>query len=433
MMRNSSPAVMSAIQGLKLHRPTLDPLRKRLKKKREQLARLTAEIEEIESELEQYAYPVHTLPKEIISFIFQHYVPTAPRRASLLHRWSPIMLGHICRAWREIALETPRLWSSFSLVITPKSKMHRILKIARLFLERSAPAPLSFALICESRSRTEDVESMLKLLVSHISRWRDVSLCLHPLPQLSFIQGAMPLLRSVTVVSHKSGGTLVRLLDRPSWSPTESFKLSPLLTRVRLSFEIDSYSESIPWNQLTVVQLEGISFNTLVGILRESDAMVHCRVTIAPAEITHQDELNFKRLPMIHLPYLQTLLLLSWFHLRHDPLRLPPSAHDSRGRITCLKLRLPALRILELSENMLGSNPVNALAALIARSGCALDELCIRDGGRSLMEPYEDAFPGIGKIRFGRLDEDERVRGVFGDRYQEWEDEAAAEVYWDGD
>ncbi|KAF7293066.1 Short-chain dehydrogenase/reductase family protein [Mycena indigotica] len=391
----------------------LDSLRKRqalvlgrLRKKREEFAKLEQEVDDIQWELEEYKYPVLTLPKEIISRIFTHF--RSARRAPLLGRYSPLVLAQICHHWREIALNTRTLWSSFIITLLPhKSSTASMstLKIVNLFLERSDPVPLSFALVCEGKHDSPYVYMVMELLASHSSRWQHVSLCMHPMPHLNAIDGPMPLLHSLTVVSRKNNGAMIRFPDVP-----------------KLSFDRDSYTDIIPWYQLTVMNLESIELRQFVTVLRNCQLLVHCRATIAPVKTSHEDEVYFKALPIIHLPHLQAFLLLRWkYHLAE---RFTLSL-DSYGNLALLKLRLPALQLLEVPECMLGNEPINALAALIARSGCALQELCIRDGGRTLMEPYEDAFPNISKIFFGTMDM--TGRGVFEDDSEEWADGTESE------
>ncbi|KAJ6601608.1 hypothetical protein B0H10DRAFT_1762067, partial [Mycena sp. CBHHK59/15] len=54
-------------------------------------------------------YPILTLPNEITSQIFVHCLPThgrvRPSRQAV-----PLLLVHICRQWRDIALSTWELW-----------------------------------------------------------------------------------------------------------------------------------------------------------------------------------------------------------------------------------------------------------------------------------------------------------------------------------
>ncbi|KAJ6537384.1 hypothetical protein DFH09DRAFT_930847, partial [Mycena vulgaris] len=58
--------------------------------------------------LDAYAYPVSTLPNEIISEIFVHSLPDRAEGAPSGAK-APLLLAQICHKWREIVLSTPSL------------------------------------------------------------------------------------------------------------------------------------------------------------------------------------------------------------------------------------------------------------------------------------------------------------------------------------
>ncbi|KAJ7834594.1 hypothetical protein B0H13DRAFT_1467448, partial [Mycena leptocephala] len=64
----------------------------------------------LQHRLDSYKYPVLTLPNEIVSEIFIHFLPIYPFCPPLTGILSPNLLTQICRRWREIALATPGLW-----------------------------------------------------------------------------------------------------------------------------------------------------------------------------------------------------------------------------------------------------------------------------------------------------------------------------------
>ncbi|KAJ7194315.1 hypothetical protein GGX14DRAFT_378075, partial [Mycena pura] len=51
-----------------------------------------------------------TLLSEILAHIFVYCLPHGRIRPS--PRTAPLVLGQICRRWRDVALSTGRLWSS---------------------------------------------------------------------------------------------------------------------------------------------------------------------------------------------------------------------------------------------------------------------------------------------------------------------------------
>ncbi|KAJ7720927.1 hypothetical protein B0H16DRAFT_1386558, partial [Mycena metata] len=74
------------------------------------LSSLNEEKDILQDRLDAYTYPVLTLPNEIVSEIFIHFLPVYPKTPPMIGRSSPNVLGQICRRWREIAFGTPALW-----------------------------------------------------------------------------------------------------------------------------------------------------------------------------------------------------------------------------------------------------------------------------------------------------------------------------------
>ncbi|KAJ7644493.1 hypothetical protein FB45DRAFT_824676, partial [Roridomyces roridus] len=70
----------------------------------EQIALLRSERKSVARDLDAIVYPVLTLPNEITSEIFVHYVESHPNR-------SPLHLTWVCRSWRAVAISTCRLWT----------------------------------------------------------------------------------------------------------------------------------------------------------------------------------------------------------------------------------------------------------------------------------------------------------------------------------
>ncbi|KAH9940823.1 uncharacterized protein BXZ73DRAFT_42496 [Epithele typhae] len=81
--------------------------------------------------------PAVKLPPELLSEIFTHiaadcYNERKTNSTSPVYKW--ITLGHVCRVWRNVALNTPRLWSR--IVFTRKTE------IIETMFSRSKKAPL---------------------------------------------------------------------------------------------------------------------------------------------------------------------------------------------------------------------------------------------------------------------------------------------------
>ncbi|KAJ7174098.1 hypothetical protein C8R43DRAFT_635436 [Mycena crocata] len=71
---------------------------------------LRVEREAIQERIQTYIYPVLSLPTEITPEIFLQLIPLYPDCPPLTGSLSPSLLTHICRQWRNIALDRPILW-----------------------------------------------------------------------------------------------------------------------------------------------------------------------------------------------------------------------------------------------------------------------------------------------------------------------------------
>ncbi|KAJ7231014.1 hypothetical protein C8J57DRAFT_966010, partial [Mycena rebaudengoi] len=73
------------------------------------------ERQDLQTCLDAYKYPILTLPTEITSGIFVHFLPPYPQCTPATGLSSPELPCQICRVWREIALGTPQLWRAIEL------------------------------------------------------------------------------------------------------------------------------------------------------------------------------------------------------------------------------------------------------------------------------------------------------------------------------
>ncbi|KAJ7844769.1 hypothetical protein B0H14DRAFT_2358444 [Mycena olivaceomarginata] len=93
--------------------------------------------------------PARRLPQDVMAEIFVAALPL-DRNAIMSSAESPLLLCHVCRTWRAIALSTPRLWASLHVVV-PKniSALSRINGATLTWLSRSGVLP-SFDFPCLS-------------------------------------------------------------------------------------------------------------------------------------------------------------------------------------------------------------------------------------------------------------------------------------------
>ncbi|KAJ6478068.1 hypothetical protein C8R47DRAFT_1323142 [Mycena vitilis] len=119
------------------------------------LSALRDEKTRLQARLDAVKYPVLTLPNEIVSEIFFHFLPVYPLCPPFVGTLSPTTLTHICRRWREIALAASVLWSALSFSgrklpehVGPRCEptLLRELRISEIRMRRSMSRPLSIAI-----------------------------------------------------------------------------------------------------------------------------------------------------------------------------------------------------------------------------------------------------------------------------------------------
>ncbi|KAJ7866328.1 hypothetical protein B0H13DRAFT_1898144 [Mycena leptocephala] len=198
-----------------------------------QISALRKEKNLAQERLDSYKYPVLTLPNEIVSEIFIHFLPTYHRFPPLTGLFSPTLLTHICRTWREIALRTPALWSAISAYGDVPSE--QTVRTFDTWLKRSRSRPLSVQIVDLTDS---DVAGILAAVVPHCARWEYLDLYLPP-SHLPIIEGPMPLLRHLDLEFREYPATDVL-----------AFREAPLL-RTAVLQNAASSSVILPWAQLT--------------------------------------------------------------------------------------------------------------------------------------------------------------------------------------
>ncbi|KAJ7633181.1 hypothetical protein FB45DRAFT_523350 [Roridomyces roridus] len=325
---------------------------------------LLAEREQCQQSLAEYKYPVLTLPAEITSEIFGHFLPSYPERSSLIGPQSPSFLLQICRRWRDVALATPALWSTMELLLYNSSHHAQQRDLLRVWLQRSGNCALSvlFDYYKESAGDEPLIQECIEALLDHARRWQDIDLTF-AFEELCKITGSMPLFRSVTI-GMESGG------ERPE-TPVVLFADAPALKHVVLHASFEPFILTLPWSQITSLTAKALYAKEAVEILRHA-TIQDCTLKIYASEPGPLTDFSIPPLP-----------------LRSLRLQCAGRGTDEMRQLFTA-LQLPALQTLSVHEDFLGPDPVATLSS-VRRSGYPqeIEILC----ACTSREVYQAAFP----------------------------------------
>ncbi|KAJ7280810.1 hypothetical protein C8J57DRAFT_1174431 [Mycena rebaudengoi] len=327
-------------------------------------ALVTARLErqDLQTRLNAYKYPILTLPTEITSEIFIHFLPRYPERPQVIGLSSPHILGQICRTWREIALGTPRLWRAIELN-PPTARPTKALAILRTWISRSKNCPLSISLQCSTRLLDVD---FIQAIIPHSERWEHIDFKL-PIESLRLIGADFPLLRSLTL------GPSRYARETGSLDAISLFSNAPLLKQVALSNHFGPFEIQLPWSQLTSVSAQCLSSAECIEILQHSAALQEFRCD------NLQGDASGNILPVAPLRHLHSLKFGGG------------SGHQRLLEV----FTTPTLQHLTILDSQFDAIP--HINALILRLNCTLASLCILSTYQA-EATYHAAFPSIPTI-----------------------------------
>ncbi|KAJ7902503.1 hypothetical protein B0H14DRAFT_3707366 [Mycena olivaceomarginata] len=311
---------------------------------------------------DSYKYPVLTLPTEIVGEFFIHFLPIYPTCPPLTGTLSPIILTHICREWREIALASPVLWRAV--------KISWNIDLAPTVLTRSGRSPLSIHINEWQRPFDGSTQGFPTTLLPHCARWEYLTLRLSAYLDSPRIDAATPLLQSIDLAFD----------NRPEF-PLVLLCEAPLLRAPTLN-DRAAANVVLPWAQFTSLTLNTMWLPECIPILQKTSNPVHCELELC--EFVGVE-------PKITLPSLESLTLTDSLHSK-EPMLSP----YLRTFIT------PALCNLQIPEHFLGSDRIQSLPSFISKSGCKLAHVHITSRRLVPEATYRIAFPSIPTLLFSQ-------------------------------
>ncbi|KAJ7364915.1 hypothetical protein DFH08DRAFT_840311 [Mycena albidolilacea] len=305
----------------------------------DELARVEAQIEQMEIALSQlkelYASlktpidahralisPMRCIPQDVLLAIFSSCLPSE-HNALIDPAEAPLLLGRICRHWRDVTYSTPILWSSIHIpclgyLHAPPTMISGLERTVETWLERSSACPLSVSVFDEINFPWIGFEKhhlILQLLpisrrLGHLTLFGDAEL-LSPILRLG--AESLPVLKRIWI-------QVKGQIFGDDTYHTNALQI-PTLEDVTLLITSDADPLTLPlkWSQLTRIRLEcqsiwiewngpaagGLNIGGAFEVLRRCPNLVHCEIRVTrPSE----DGSTLDTSP-ITLPHLRTLVL----------------------------------------------------------------------------------------------------------------------------
>ncbi|KAJ7645987.1 hypothetical protein DFH06DRAFT_1332926 [Mycena polygramma] len=295
--------------------------------------------------------PILLLPPEITTAIFEHCLPPHPRQhRSFKQPWpspgeAPLLLGQICRQWREISLNTPTLWQIIAFDDTMS------VELLKVWLSRTRGRPLYLDIAAVDAARADLI---MRAVMPYSSQWQDVFLWLPALAHQHLHMAVFPRLERLDLSSTQGTGFSIR--DAPL------LRDANLHNFAYLRFEL-------PLPQLTCLTLSA-SIAATIAVLRCCPNLLNL--------YCGSSGFGVNVLPPLELPLLRSLDIASTSMLR------------------CLTV--PRLEQLQIFHTLDMDAVVDDVQAVVSRSSCELQCLAIQMNSSPTEAQYRRLFRAVDSI-----------------------------------
>ncbi|KAJ3804735.1 hypothetical protein F5876DRAFT_82673 [Lentinula aff. lateritia] len=309
---------------------------------------LLRQKEEIKNYIEAHQAlmsPIRQIPSETLADIFVWCLP-ADRNATRSLKEAPLLLTTICRNWRQVALDTPRLWTSLHIFLPPHMSNIAVLKRAigvKTWLQRSGSLPLSISFHVKPlfgpppniTTTTMDFSDRLKLLIRTLvpfghrfgnlflslpsterGAFNDLSMCQFPILQSFRVRDANIFCGSFYAPGPWNDGSSSENASRVPFAPLlTQMQALKRLEVAEISVRDGSHlTLPINWGLLTDLNLQsgdsttnqchGVRVTEAFDILRKTSNLQNLQICIA---LMPDHPFDSTSLGMVHLPHLGSI------------------------------------------------------------------------------------------------------------------------------
>ncbi|KAJ7693874.1 hypothetical protein B0H17DRAFT_1277309 [Mycena rosella] len=233
-----------------------------------------AQFKTVQQQLDSLVYPVLTLPHEITSEIFVHCLPAKPSWLPNTTE-APLLLMHVCSAWRNIAGSTPALWSTFNIALTAGIEPYPYFsEVAKAWLQRASHRPLSVKIFGRV-SQADNFGPFTETFRRHAAGMQSLELYMEAVDFHRLYTGPLrfPMLQSLSIRLLENGE------DVDAYEALEMFGDAPILHELLMG-DVPRSFIILPWDQLT--KFTGDLYNLVgcLGALRAMPNLVECHFSV---------------------------------------------------------------------------------------------------------------------------------------------------------
>ncbi|TFK36708.1 hypothetical protein BDQ12DRAFT_713970 [Crucibulum laeve] len=285
--------------------------------------------------------PTRRLPSDIIQEIFLQCLPTT-HNAVMSRKEAPIILGHICSAWREIAHNTPRLWSSIHISIPvhnndPENSMYKFsirrYDAVKEWLDKSGACPLSISVMTPFYHTDTGILPFEDLLIPLAKRWERLKITTDRAMMGKIAMSVLDDLHNLTHLDiaifdpqpHNYGDVEV------VYPQIDNLFRAPNLRGLTVRSGIHHILQlPVPWVQLTELNIEyywSLGPAQMLNILRLTQNLIKFSCTLVdgevvtdghgPVSLPHLENFSIQETPSINLNLTMLLRKLNFPSLKH--------------------------------------------------------------------------------------------------------------------
>lgn len=269
------------------------------------------------------------MPPEVLEEIFWQCLPER-RYPTTSFREAPLLLTHVCRQWRDVAISSPRLWSSIYISWTDGGAgrdiynrssgptlesqiIHRRCDLVEQWISRSGFLPLSLYLnyIHDEDDRTAQTDAevnirMVTILISQIYRWANATMIM-PVEIYNKFDAALSVEEPYMLRTLDIRGYFTR--SGAYWQPTKpgmGLLSAPNLQKLSIAGMAFTMPTCSPCYLTNLnCQVHPFHHEEALGLLSRLPALIHCKMLIS-VNLTQE----FNAHSTVSLPYLQSLVIL---------------------------------------------------------------------------------------------------------------------------